>query len=25
VPLGVDAVRNAAEVLARQGIDLDKL
>ena len=25
VPLGVDAVRNAAEVLARQGIDLDEL
>ena len=25
VPLGVDAFRNAAEVLAQQGIDLDKL
>jgi 4-carboxymuconolactone decarboxylase len=25
VPLGVDAVRNAADVLAQQGIDLDNL
>ena len=25
VPLGVDAFRNAAEVLAQQGIDLDRL
>lgn len=25
VPLGVDAVRNAAEILAQQGIDLDNL
>ena len=25
VPLGVDAFRNAAEVLAQQGIDLDNL
>lgn len=25
VPLGVDAVRNAAEALAQQGINLDKL
>ena len=25
VPLGVDAVRNAADILAQQGIDLDNL
>ena len=25
VPLGVDAIRNAAEVLAAQGVDLDRL